>query len=957
MTSPRLSRIPVAHTSHLSHNSFDLTSSGRSLTSPFNLLSNVYGVGSGNPNGSESYEGNDNFKNHAGDTLSKLNDINNSIKVICRFRPSNEFEISKGDNIVSFPDAKSVFVSGKEAPATFTFDRVFPPSSTQRDIYDFSISQTVDDLLNGYNGTVLAYGQTGSGKSFTMLGPSIQDEVNRGVIPRISQEIFERIENGSQDVEYTVGIQFMEIHMEQIKDLLDAYSFNTEQKFSIHEDRTKGIYVKGLSQAFVSSAKELVNILNQGLACRASVSTNMNLESSRSHAILQINLTQKHILSQIMKRSHLFLVDLAGSEKVDKTGAQGQLLEEAKKINSSLSSLGNVINSLTDGKSTHIPYRDSKLTRILQESLGGNSRTSLIINCSPSSFNELETLSTLRFGTRANGIRNTAHINTELSSTALRVKISQLEKTNETNKSYIKELEHELNQWRNSEITERSDRSSIQSLPGFQASHKPGISSSTTIANHNSLRSSITPRTPQKEFTSRLPMAASSSPLLPQKSQLQMNEELERRDQKIEHLENTILSMKMDKLRSNHSEESKLFHLENTLQKLNNKLDDVELVNNNLRKHLLISEKIIESRDIKINKLKGSLKEQQMLISRETVGFRSKLGDIQTKLDMLNKDNQQELLHQARESLIRESIYSSDGNRTHDSLFNNDNVTRETLSEDGSKSLIIQSDHSFAKEPVSSETIDIRNLLGSQGLKVEEGYKAMIEKIENSTESESRPATIVGTNHLAAKENFDAIDSTSAETKSSHHNFTPLISQTEQGQNINEIVIPSHKTIQFQDDTIKIKQLQRVKKPTRHVEELPECDLEEFNPLIVEEEEEGKQEAKQEVGDMKMRRISLIESKKPHIDSKPSFTNQDNSILNFHQEYLSIGEFLAESKRKTQSLKPRKSIREEESSDTSGMFDSPPSSPKQGLNLKIIKPMRGGSKNTEGFTNPVSFFH
>ena len=879
MTSPRLSRIPVADTSQVSHNSFDLTSSGRSLTSPFNLMSNIYGVGSGNPNGSESYEGNDNFKSHAGDTLSKLNDINNSIKVICRFRPSNEFEISKGANIVSFPDAKSVFVSGKEVPATFSFDRVFPPSSTQRDIYDFSISQTVDDLLNGYNGTVLAYGQTGSGKSFTMLGPSIQDEVNRGVIPRISQEIFERIENGSQDVEYTVGIQFMEIHMEQIKDLLDGYSFNTEQKFSIHEDRTKGIYVKGLSQAFVSSEKELVDIINQGLAFRASVSTNMNLESSRSHAILQINLTQKHLLSQIMKRSHLFLVDLAGSEKVDKTGAQGQLLEEAKKINSSLSSLGNVINSLTDGKSTHIPYRDSKLTRILQESLGGNSRTSLIINCSPSSFNELETLSTLRFGTRANGIRNTAHINTELSSTALRVKVSQLEKTNETNKSYIRELEHELNQWRNSEITERSDRNSIQPLPGFQVSHKPGISSSNTIANHNSLRSSITLMTPQKEFTSRLPMAVSLSPLLPQKSQLQMNEELERRDQKIEHLENTILSMKMDKLRSNHSEESKLFHLENTLQNLNNKLDDVELVNNNLRKHLLISEKIIDSRDIKINKLKGSLKEQQMLISRETVGFRSKLGDIQTKLDMLNKDNQQELLHQARESLIRESIYSSDGNRTHDSLFNNDNVTRETLSED----LVIQSDHSFAKEPVASETIDVRNLLGSQGLKVEEGYKAMI---ENTTETESR-----------------------------------------------------------------------VKKPTRYVEELPECDLEDFNPLIVEEEEEGKQRAKQEVLDLKMRRISLIESKKPHIDSKPSFTNQDNSILNFHQEYLSIGEFLAESKRKTQSLKPRKSIREEESSDTSGMFDSPPSSPKQGLNLKIIKPMRGGSKNTEGFTKPVKFFH
>ena len=153
----------------------------------------------------------------------------------------------------------------------------------------------------------------------------------------------------------------------------------------------------------------------------------MNEESSRSHTIFQVKLTQKHMETEVIKRSNLFLVDLAGSEKVDKTGAQGQTLEEAKKINSSLSALGNVINALTDGKSTHIPYRDSKLTRILQESIGGNSRTSLIINCSPSSFNELETLSTLRFGTRAKSIKNSAHVNTELSTASLKNRITQLE--------------------------------------------------------------------------------------------------------------------------------------------------------------------------------------------------------------------------------------------------------------------------------------------------------------------------------------------------------------------------------------------------------------------------------------------------------------------------------------------------------------------------------------------------
>ena len=174
----------------------------------------------------------------------------------------------------------------------------------------------------------------------------------------------------------------------------------------------------------------------------------MNAESSRSHSIFVITVTQKNVETGSAKSGQLFLVDLAGSEKVGKTGASGQTLEEAKKINKSLSSLGNVINSLTDGKSTHIPYRDSKLTRILQESLGGNSRTTLIINCSPSAYNDAETLSTLRFGMRAKSIKNKAKINTELSPAELKQQLRKAKADVINYQEYAADLESELVVWR-----------------------------------------------------------------------------------------------------------------------------------------------------------------------------------------------------------------------------------------------------------------------------------------------------------------------------------------------------------------------------------------------------------------------------------------------------------------------------------------------------------------------------
>ncbi|KAI1499669.1 P-loop containing nucleoside triphosphate hydrolase protein [Biscogniauxia marginata] len=369
----------------------------------------------------------------------------NSIKVVARFRPQNKVELaSGGEPIVSFDGADTCSLNSGEAVGSFTFDRVFGMDGKQHEIFDYSIRPTVDDILNGYNGTVFAYGQTGAGKSYTMMGTSIEDEEGKGITPRIIEQIFSSIMSSPATIEYTVRVSYMEIYMERIRDLLAPQNDN----LPVHEEKNRGVYVKGLLEIYVSSVEEVFEVMKRGGAARAVAATNMNQESSRSHSIFVITVTQKNLETGSMKSGQLFLVDLAGSEKVGKTGASGQTLEEAKKINKSLSALGMVINALTDGKSSHVPYRDSKLTRILQESLGGNSRTTLIINCSPSSYNDAETLSTLRFGMRAKSIKNKAKVNAELSPAELKAMLAKA-KSNITNfESYISNLETEVQLWR-----------------------------------------------------------------------------------------------------------------------------------------------------------------------------------------------------------------------------------------------------------------------------------------------------------------------------------------------------------------------------------------------------------------------------------------------------------------------------------------------------------------------------
>ncbi|KAI8914766.1 P-loop containing nucleoside triphosphate hydrolase protein [Powellomyces hirtus] len=340
----------------------------------------------------------------------------------------------------------------REYPGTFNFDRVFDWKSTQDHVFSYAASATIDDVMRGYNGTIFAYGQTGSGKTHTMMG-DMENEGMKGLTPRIVESIFSTIFSSPPHLEFTVRVSFMEIYMEKIRDLLNPANDN----LPIHEEKSRGVYVKGLLEVFVGSIGEVYDAMRRGQSSRMVAQTNMNSESSRSHSIFVLTITQKNLQDGSQKVGKLSLVDLAGSEKVGKTGASGQTLEEAKKINKSLSALGMVINALTDGKSSHIPYRDSKLTRILQESLGGNSRTTLIINCSPSSFNEAETVSTLRFGMRAKTIKNKAKINAELSPGELKALLKRCKVDLSSIQTYCHALEKELNVWRSGGTVSEND--------------------------------------------------------------------------------------------------------------------------------------------------------------------------------------------------------------------------------------------------------------------------------------------------------------------------------------------------------------------------------------------------------------------------------------------------------------------------------------------------------------------
>ncbi|XP_020947520.1 kinesin heavy chain isoform X2 [Sus scrofa] len=408
-----------------------------------------------------------------------------SIKVLCRFRPLNQAEILRGDKFIPiFQGDDSVVIGGKP----YVFDRVFPPNTTQEQVYHACAMQIVKDVLAGYNGTIFAYGQTSSGKTHTMEG-KLHDPQLMGIIPRIARDIFNHIYSMDENLEFHIKVSYFEIYLDKIRDLLDV----TKTNLSVHEDKNRVPFVKGCTERFVSSPEEILDVIDEGKSNRHVAVTNMNEHSSRSHSIFLINIKQENMETEQKLSGKLYLVDLAGSEKVSKTGAEGAVLDEAKNINKSLSALGNVISALAEGTKSYVPYRDSKMTRILQDSLGGNCRTTMFICCSPSSYNDAETKSTLMFGQRAKTIKNTASVNLELTAEQWKKKYEKEKEKTKAQKETIAKLEAELSRWRNGENVPETER-----LAGEDAALGAELCEETPVNDNSSIVVRIAPEERQK---------------------------------------------------------------------------------------------------------------------------------------------------------------------------------------------------------------------------------------------------------------------------------------------------------------------------------------------------------------------------------------------------------------------------------------------------------------------------
>ncbi|GAB9476159.1 hypothetical protein Gpo141_00013229 [Globisporangium polare] len=351
-----------------------------------------------------------------------------SVRVCVRIRPLSTKEKQDGRNYIVFANKEQGEISlanpeadDREPPKKFTFDAAIPPECSQMDVYNKAAMDIVESVVNGFNGTVFAYGQTGAGKSHTMEGYSEPPE-EKGIIPNSFKHIFDRIAAESDTKQFMVYASYLEIYNEEIRDLLAQ---DPKNRLELKENLDTGVYVKDLTSKQVTGEAEIDAVMQQGKKNRSVGATLMNQTSSRSHSMFTITVEACSNAVGVDGKQHicvgkLNLVDLAGSERQAKTGATGDRMKEATKINLSLSALGNVISALVDGKSQHIPYRDSKLTRLLQDSLGGNAKTVMIANCGPADYNYNETLSTLRYANRAKNIKNKPKINEDPKDTKIR---------------------------------------------------------------------------------------------------------------------------------------------------------------------------------------------------------------------------------------------------------------------------------------------------------------------------------------------------------------------------------------------------------------------------------------------------------------------------------------------------------------------------------------------------------
>ncbi|XP_044489949.1 kinesin-like protein KIN-5C [Mangifera indica] len=363
-----------------------------------------------------------------------------NVQVLLRCRPFSDEELRNNvPQVVTCNEYQrevsvSQNIAGKQIDRVFIFDKVFGPSAQQKDLYEQAVVPIVSEVLDGFNCTIFAYGQTGTGKTFTMegeckrskSGPNGELPAEAGVIPRAVKQIFDTLE--SQNAEYSVKVTFLELYNEEITDLLAPEEISRipleekpKKQLPLMEDGKGGVLVRGLEEEIVTSAGEIFTLLERGSAKRRTAETLLNKQSSRSHSLFCITIHIKEATpegEELIKCGKLNLVDLAGSENISRSGAREGRAREAGEINKSLLTLGRVISALVEHLG-HIPYRDSKLTRLLRDSLGGRTKTCIIATVSPAVHCLEETLSTLDYAHRAKHIKNKPEVNQKLMKSTL----------------------------------------------------------------------------------------------------------------------------------------------------------------------------------------------------------------------------------------------------------------------------------------------------------------------------------------------------------------------------------------------------------------------------------------------------------------------------------------------------------------------------------------------------------
>lgn len=340
----------------------------------------------------------------------------NSVLVVVRVRPLSEKEIKTRDDLeavspvklapeecVKVLNSKSLVCSGKQ----FTYDACFNEESSQTEVYERSGRMVLGKVLEGFNGCVFAYGQTGSGKTHTIMG----DGTNPGLTPRAIEEVMRIVYQGSKKGKFSVNMEayMLELYQDTLYDLLlSPDKTSNPPKLDIKKDAKGWVTVQNATVVSVGSKEDIMHVVESGLKVRRTASTKMNVESSRSHLVFSLVIETTDLQTQQVTRGKISFVDLAGSERVKKSGASGDTMKEAQAINKSLSALGDVISALAGEKAGHIPYRNHKLTMIMSDSLGGNAKTLMFVNVSPSDNNIEETQNSLTYATRVRTIKNDA---------------------------------------------------------------------------------------------------------------------------------------------------------------------------------------------------------------------------------------------------------------------------------------------------------------------------------------------------------------------------------------------------------------------------------------------------------------------------------------------------------------------------------------------------------------------